>query len=142
MLEGLLFAIGTPGVLWVCAAAFLSGLVYGFAGFGSALVFMPLAVIFLSPPMAIAAFSLSALASLFTMIPKAWPKADRGQTLLMLGVSILTVPLGVALLRWLPEVTIQTAVCVLTLFTPHSSFGWLEGAVTGRSAPACLCWGA
>ncbi len=117
MPEALIEALATPGLVWVCAASFLAALVYGFAGFGSALVFMPLAVIFLPPPLAIAAFSLSALASLVTVIPKAWKVADRPQTLLMVGMSLVTMPLGIALLRFTPEVTIRTFVCILTLVT-------------------------
>lgn len=117
MPEGLVLALALPGLVWVCFAALLAGLVYGFAGFGSALVFMPLATIFLSPPLAIATFSMSALASFFTVIPKAWAVADRRQTLLMVGMSLITMPLGIALLRITPEITIRTFVCVLTLIT-------------------------
>jgi len=117
MPDGLSDVLAMPGVGWVCLASLLAGLVYGFAGFGAALIFMPLAVIFLPAPLAIAAFSLSALASLFTVIPKAWAAADRRQTLLMVAVSLMTMPLGIALLRLAPEVTIRTAVCVLTLIT-------------------------
>lgn len=117
MPDTLALALQTPGLIWVCMASLLAGLVYGFAGFGSALIFMPLAVIFLPPPLAIAAFSLSALASLFTVVPKAWSVAERPQTLLMVGMSLLTMPLGIALLRVTPEVTLRTAVCVLTLLT-------------------------
>ena len=117
MPEALAEALATPGLVWVCLASLLAGLVYGFAGFGSALIFMPLAAIFLPPPLAIAAFSLSALASLVTVIPKAWASADKQQTLLMVGVSLITMPLGIALLRLAPEVTIRTIVCILTLIT-------------------------
>lgn len=142
MPEALTLALAVPGLVWVCLAAGLSGLVYGFAGFGSALVFMPLAVIFLPPPLAIAAFSLSALASLFTMIPKAWPNADQRQTLLMLGASLVTMPLGVALLRWTPEVTIRTSVCVLTLLTLAALLaGWkvpLRGGTGLRAGVGAL----
>ncbi|MBY4895124.1 sulfite exporter TauE/SafE family protein [Rhodobacteraceae bacterium N5(2021)] len=142
MPEALALALATPGLLWVCAAACLSGLVYGFAGFGSALVFMPLAVIFLPPPLAIAAFSLSALASLFTMIPKAWPKADQRQTILMVAASLVTMPLGVALLRWTPEVTIRACVCGLTLLTLAALVaGWkvpLRGGTPLRAAVGAM----
>lgn len=117
MPDALVEALAVPGLLWVCAASLLAGLVYGFVGFGSALIFMPLAAIFLPPALAIAAFSLSALASLMTVVPRAWAVADRRQTLLMVGMSLLTMPLGIALLRLAPEVTIRTVVCGLTLVT-------------------------
>lgn len=117
MPDALTLALQTPGLEWVCLASLMAGLVYGFAGFGSALIFMPLAAIFLPPPLAIAAFSLSALASLVTVIPKAWTDADKRQTLGMVAASLLTMPLGIALLRLAPEVTIRTFVCAITLLT-------------------------
>jgi hypothetical protein len=117
MPEALTLALQTPGLEWVIAIALLSALVYGFAGFGSALIFMPLATIFLSPPLAIAAFSLSAVGSLFTVFPGAWKVADKRQTLLVVAMSILFMPVGIYLLRIAPEVTIRTAVCVVTLAT-------------------------
>ena len=142
MPEALTEALAMPGLGWVCAASLLAGMVYGFAGFGSALIFMPLAVIFLPPALAIAAFSLSALASLVTVIPKAWRVANRSQTLLMVGMSLLTMPLGIALLRLLPEVTIRTWVCVLTLVTLAALLaGWkvpLRGGAPLRAGVGAL----
>ncbi|WP_339987896.1 sulfite exporter TauE/SafE family protein [Gymnodinialimonas ulvae] len=142
MPEALIEALAMPGLIWVCLASFLSGLVYGFAGFGSALIFMPLAVIFLPPALAIAAFSLSALASLATVIPKAWAVANRSQTLMMVGMSVLTMPLGIALLRLAPEVTIRTTVCILTLLTLAALLaGWkvpLRGGAALRAGVGAL----
>lgn len=142
MPEALIEALATPGLVWVCVASLLAGMVYGFAGFGSALIFMPLAVIFLPPPLAIAAFSLSALASLFTVIPKAWKVADRRQTLLMVAMSLVTMPLGIALLRLAPEVTIRTCVCILTLVTLAALLaGWkvpLRGGTALRAGVGAL----
>jgi hypothetical protein len=37
-----------PGLPFVCLVSLIAGLVYGFAGFGSALIFMPLATLFLT----------------------------------------------------------------------------------------------
>ena len=53
----------------VLALTFVCGVIYGFAGFGAALVYLPIATMFLPPAMAIAAFSVSALSSLFTLVP-------------------------------------------------------------------------
>lgn len=117
MFEALSLALATPGLGWVIAAAVLAALVYGFAGFGSALIFMPLSTIFMPPPLAIAAFSLSALGSLFTVFPGAWKAADKRATLMIVAMSIVFMPVGIFLLRVAPEVAIRTAVCVLTLVT-------------------------
>ncbi len=133
MLDALDLALATPGLIWVMAISVLAALVYGFAGFGSALIFMPLATIFLPPPLAIAAFSLSALASLFTVFPGAWKDADRKQTLMMVGMSLIFMPVGIYLLRIAPEVTIRTAVCVVTLITLAALLaGWKVPLRGGR----------
>ncbi|AHM02709.1 hypothetical protein roselon_00254 [Roseibacterium elongatum DSM 19469] len=117
MPDWLALALSEPGVIWVCGASALAGLIYGFAGFGSALIFMPLATIFVPPPIAVAAFSLSALASLVTVVPGAWKVADRRATGLMILACLVATPLGVAALRLAPGDAIRAAVCVLTLLT-------------------------
>lgn len=117
MPDGLLLALAEPGLIWVVGAALLAGLVYGFAGFGAALIFMPLATIVLAPPLAIAAFSVSALASLITVVPGAWKVADRRTVLLMIGACILFTPLGVLALRLAPVDVLRVGISVLTLLT-------------------------
>ncbi|GFE52352.1 membrane protein [Roseobacter cerasinus] len=91
--------LATPGLVWVLAATFAAGLVYGFSGFGAALVYMPVATAFVAPPLAIGAFAVSALASLVTLVPRAWGQADRPNTLLMIGAAILCAPIGIWVLR-------------------------------------------
>lgn len=44
MPEALTAVLGQPALPWLCAAALAAGMVYGFAGFGAALVFMPISV--------------------------------------------------------------------------------------------------
>jgi uncharacterized membrane protein YfcA len=76
MPDALAVVLSEPGLPYVCLVSLVAGLVYGFAGFGSALIFMPLATLFVSPPVAVAAFSMSAMASLVTVLPGAWKAAD------------------------------------------------------------------
>jgi uncharacterized membrane protein YfcA len=133
MPEALAQALATPGLVWVICITLVAALVYGFAGFGSALVFMPLATIFLPPPLAIAAFSLSALASLFTVFPGAWQVADKRQTLMIVAMSLVFLPVGLWLLTLAPAVAIRTAVCALTLVTLAALLaGWKVPLRGGR----------
>lgn len=92
-----------PGLLGVLLATFLAGLIYGFAGFGAALIYMPLASIWLPLPMAVAAFSVAAIGSLVTLVPRALRHAERGPTVIMLVSALLTAPLGIAVLRVVPQ---------------------------------------
>jgi hypothetical protein len=117
MPEALATVLADPALAWVCAASLLAGLVYGFAGFGSALIFMPLATLVVPPAMAVAAFSLSALASLFTVVPGAWRVADRRAVGAMIAACLVFTPAGVAALRLAPAEAIRTAIALVTLGT-------------------------
>ncbi|MDG4649154.1 sulfite exporter TauE/SafE family protein [Roseibacterium sp. SDUM158017] len=117
MPEALGAVLVDPGLPLVCLASLVAGLVYGFAGFGSALVFMPLATLFVPPPVAVAAFSLSALASLVTVVPGAWKVAEKRGVGVMIAACLVFTPLGVAALRLAPETAIRTAISLVTLGT-------------------------
>ncbi|TMM54263.1 sulfite exporter TauE/SafE family protein [Sulfitobacter sabulilitoris] len=129
--------LALPGLVWVVAITLVAGIVYGFAGFGAALVFMPVASVFVPVEVAVAAFSVSALASLVTVVPRAWAQADRPATLWMIGCATLTAPLGiwvlrttdVATLRW--GLLIVVAVTLLALMT-----GWRYSTRPGRMTRA------
>jgi uncharacterized protein len=135
MPDGLALALSAPGLHWLGLAALVAGLVYGFAGFGAALVFMPVAVAILPAPVAIAAFSMTALASLFTVVPGAWRVADRRAALGMIGIAVAFTPPGVWALRVVDGATIRTAVSVIVLCT-------LAFLVSGWRIRAGGGWGA
>jgi uncharacterized membrane protein YfcA len=117
MPEGLALALDAPGLSVLVLAAFVAGTVYGFAGFGAALIFMPVATAFLPAPVAVAAFSLSAAAALVTLVPGAWREAERRTVMVMIGTAILFTPLGVWALGALSGEAIRTAVSVIVLVT-------------------------
>ncbi|MGB0169176.1 MAG: hypothetical protein ACPF9G_07815 [Paracoccaceae bacterium] len=62
---GLAEAVALDGLVWLVLAAFLAGLIRGFSGFGSAMVFLPVAGQFVSP---IWALSILAVMDLFRLI--------------------------------------------------------------------------
>lgn len=123
MAEALAWALSGPAWLgvsgaalaWLAGVALFAGLVRGFAGFGTALIYMPLAAMVLGP--------LAALVSLTTMdligpIPgaiRAAPMAERRDVgRLALGL-VLGVPLGLALLGQLPVEAFRYLVSGLSL---------------------------
>lgn len=117
MPEAFWAALAEPGLPYLVLASLLAGLVYGFAGFGSALIFMPFASLLVPPAIAVAAFSLSALASLVTVVPGAWLVADRRAVVQMILACMVVTPLGVLVLRLAPEETLRLVIGVLTLLT-------------------------
>ena len=125
MLGGLTEAFAIPGLVWVVAVTFIAGVVYGFAGFGAALIFMPVATVFLVPSVAVAAFSVSAIASLVTVVPRAWGQADRRAVMVMIGAAVLTAPLGLYILRTAAIEPLRWAVAgVVALTLIALMLGW------------------
>jgi uncharacterized membrane protein YfcA len=141
MPDGLALALSAPGLPALLLTSFVAGVVYGFAGFGSALIFMPVATALLPAPVAVAAFSMSAMASLFTVVPGAWRAADRRTVTIMIAIAVLCTPVGVWALGAAPAAAIRTAVSVVVLVTLAALVaGWrLRAAGWGaRGAVAAL----
>lgn len=135
MPEGLALALEAPGLTWLILTCFVAGLVYGFAGFGAGLVFMPVGVAFLPAPVAIAAFSLSALASFFTVVPAAWRVADRRGVAVMVAITVAFTPAGIWALGALSPEAIRTTVSVVVLATLVALLaGWRIRAGSGWGA--------
>ncbi|WP_281856133.1 sulfite exporter TauE/SafE family protein [Litoreibacter halocynthiae] len=137
MLDFLAPALAQPGLGWVTCITVIAGIVYGFAGFGAALIFMPVATIFWVPELAVASFSVSALASLVTLVPRAWPQMDRSSVLTMIAFSVLGAPIGIYLLRTSDVTHIRWAVLVVAAITLAALMsGWRQKLSSLRSTQA------
>jgi hypothetical protein len=83
---------------WLLAAALAGGLARGFSGFGTALIFVPIAAFALGPQrapplmLALDAFAIAALT------PAAWKVADRREVGLLTAGVVFGMPLGVLIL--------------------------------------------
>ena len=92
-------------VVGICAIALLSGVARGFSGFGSALIFMPLASS-IAPPRLVAALLLVIdFVAATPLLPNAWQHADRKATAVMVAGAFVGVPIGTFLLIRLDPVT-------------------------------------
>lgn len=111
-------SLETAGLGWLVLTTLVAGVVYGFAGFGAALIFMPVSVVFLPPAMAIAAFSISALASFVTVLPRAVPLVNRKAVAVLIVSATLSASLGLWVLRHADVTAIRwlvVIVCATTL---------------------------
>ncbi len=117
MLDALQTALATPGLVWLILITIIAGVVYGFAGFGAALIYMPVAVIFLTPVMAIASFSVSAIASVVTVFPRALPLVNRKAVTILIVSASLAASLGIWVLRITDVTIIRWAVVVFCAVT-------------------------
>ncbi|MDJ0824953.1 MAG: sulfite exporter TauE/SafE family protein [Rhodobacter sp.] len=108
-------ALATDGLWLLVFAVLLAGLVRGFTGFGTAMVYLPFAGQVLDP---VAVLVTLLVIDLFGPLP-AVPRALRDghpRDVLRLGAgALIGVPVGVAILVALNPETFRTAVSVLTL---------------------------
>ncbi|HUN95675.1 MAG TPA: sulfite exporter TauE/SafE family protein [Bradyrhizobium sp.] len=132
----------------ICAIALLSGIARGFSGFGSALIFMPLASS-IAPPRLIAALLLVIdFVAAAPLLPNAWRHADRKATTVMVAGAFVGVPIGTYFLVRLDPVTTRwiisgfvAALLILLLSgwryrgKDHTALsigiGWLSGFCSG-----------
>lgn len=89
----------------ICAIAFVSGTARGFSGFGSALIFMPLASSIAGPRLVAALLLLIDFVAAAPLLPNAWKQADRKATAIMVFGALIGVPIGTYLLSRLEPVT-------------------------------------
>src|SRR5215217_3770463 len=97
--------IGLNAAIAICAIAFVSGTARGFSGFGSALIFMPLASSIAAPRLVAALLLIIDFVAAAPLVPNAWKHADRKATAVMVLGALIGVPLGTHFLSRLDPVT-------------------------------------
>ena len=97
--------VSTSAAIAICAIAFVSATARGFSGFGSALIFMPLASSVASPRLVAALLLIIDFVAAAPLLPNAWTKADRKATGIIAVGALLGVPVGTYLLSRLDPVT-------------------------------------
>ena len=111
----------------------LAGLVYGFAGFGSALIAVPLYAALVGPAAAVGLMALSALGSAATVLPRAIRRADRRAVAWMLAPALLCLPAGTLALTLLDPETVRWAMALTVLATLVALVAGLR--YRGRAGP-------
>jgi uncharacterized protein len=97
--------VGLNAAIAICAIAFVSGTARGFSGFGSALIFMPLASSMAAPQLVAAVLLIIDFIAALPLIPNAWKQADRKATSVMVFGALIGVPIGTYFLSRLDPVT-------------------------------------
>ena len=105
-------ALAAPGLVILLGAFAVAGLVRGFAGFGTALIVMPVATIAVPVAEAVALLALSGVASTAALLPRAWREGDRGEVAVLAAPAILAAPLGTYLLMVVPGDALRWAIAV------------------------------
>src|ERR1043165_8722667 len=97
--------VGSSAAIGICWVAFTSGTARGFSGFGSALIFMPLASSIAGPRLVAALLLIIDFVAAAPLIPNAWKQADRKATAVMVAGAPGGVPVGTYSLSRLEPVT-------------------------------------
>lgn len=124
----------SPATLIVVAVVSLvAGLARGFSGFGSALIFVPVASAAVGPRLAVPLLLIIDATMAVGMLPDAWRRADRREVATMAAGALVGVPLGVWLLTHLDALALRWGiVAIVAGLALLLASGWRYG---GRPVP-------
>ena len=111
-------ALATDGLEWLLAAAFAAGAVRGFAGFGTAMVFLPAAGQVLSPVWALIALVVMDAFGPLPNLRRARRDGRPGDLGWLLGGMVAALPLGLMVLYVAPAEAFRYAVSGIALAVP------------------------
>ena len=97
--------VSSSAAIAICAIAFVSATARGFSGFGSALIFMPLASSMAAPRLVAALLLVIDFVAAAPLLPNAWQCADRKATAIIVFGALIGVPIGTYFLSRLDPVT-------------------------------------
>ena len=104
-----------PGLGWLAAVAFVAGVVRGFTGFGTALIYMPVAAQFLTPFGALITLTAMDVIGPLPNLPRAFRDGHRRDVLRLCAGLALAMPLGVWVLSLVAPQVFRYSVSLLSL---------------------------
>ena len=143
MPDALAQALATPGLGWLIVTITGAGLVRGFTGFGTALIFVPVAAQFLPMTEVILILATTGIFSTAALVPRAWPVADKSEVAWLAVAAALMVPVGLwvlglldpVIVRWLATgIVAATLAAVVTGWRWHGRLGWPGRVAIGGAA--------
>ena len=120
-----LASYATSSLVLVVITAFVAGLARGFSGFGSALIFMPIASKVMGAQVASPLLLLIDFLTTLTLIPNAYSRADRRDVGIISLGALIGVPLGTMMLAWGNPLAIRWIIVTLIgLMLALLACGW------------------
>lgn len=113
MPEALSQTLALPGVWWLILAMSVAGIVRGFSGFGTALIFVPVAGMFLMPAQVVGTMAITGVFSTAALLPRAWRQGDRLEVGTLVVAALPTVPVGLWLMQVLDPVLVRWIVAAV-----------------------------
>lgn len=108
-------ALADPRFLAGVVVAIISGLVRGFTGFGSALIYVPLIAAIYEPRIAAVTLLIVDFAAGLPFAVQQFPKCDWRDVLPVWLGSAIAVPFGTMVLLWVDPITLRWIIAVLVL---------------------------
>lgn len=115
MPETLAAILATPGLLWLVLGASVAGVVRGFAGFGTAMIYLPVAGQFLAPFEALTTLICMDLIGPIPNLPRALRDGYPADVLRLATGMVLAVPLGVLVLSLVAPEVFRYGVSVIAI---------------------------
>ncbi|MEO1020293.1 MAG: sulfite exporter TauE/SafE family protein [Pseudomonadota bacterium] len=126
-------------MLLVAGAALIGGFVRGFAGFGSALVVMPLATMVIAPQLAIIMMCFLEIPSAIWLLRKSWGLVRPREIALIMAGALIGSPIGIEILIALDPPTIRWIICGLIFMAVTSlATGWRYSGATSPIAAGAV----
>jgi uncharacterized membrane protein YfcA len=95
-------AVNYDGLVWLIAAVFVAGIVRGFSGFGTAMVYLPVAAQFVSPIWAITTMVIFDMFGPLPLVPRAVRDGNVRDSFRLAAGMIVAVPIGITALSLMP----------------------------------------
>lgn len=128
---------------FLAIVSFAVGLLYGFVGFGPALIFIPVAALSVPVETAILWMAMFGLTSSVVVLPRALRECDRGALLWQLLPALIALPFGTALLHVVPKAPLTLVISLVVLITLAALLsGWRLKAPPKPPALATVGMGA
>jgi hypothetical protein len=151
-------ALETPGLVWMILTIGAAGLVRGFTGFGTAMIFVPVGTQFLPTADVVFLMAMTGIFSTSALLPAAWREADKAEVSALAIAAGITVPAGLWIMAQLDTLTLRwvatgvigvTLTAVITGWRWKGELGWpgrfgiggaagTVGGMTGLTGPVVI----
>lgn len=139
MLDDLVVLFGQPSTSWLAATVFIAGIVRGFSGFGTALIYVPIASGYMPPTMVVFTLIVMDFVGPVPLYPRAFRHWNKPEVLRMVAGAIVGVTAGIWLLtkmdpyvfRWIASGLVIVAVIAI-------ASGWRYSGKVGPRTPIAV----
>ncbi|WP_438990465.1 sulfite exporter TauE/SafE family protein [Lentibacter sp.] len=127
-------AVALDSLGWLLVVVFLAGMVRGFSGFGTAMIFIPFASKVMEPVSVLIALTVMDIFGPIPNLPRAWRDGEPASVARLGLATLISLPLGVYLLLAVPTEVFRYAVSILAIVVPISLLAGLRyrGEITPK----------